>query len=85
MAAKQIRLERLERIGRNLHFGEGSEARVDSVGRLVSVRRAIDDAARGLNAIDGVWSERDRLVFVNDLEQLIDCERRTVQENHRES
>jgi hypothetical protein len=45
VAAQQIELQRLERVRRDLHFGERSEAGIDAVGRLVAARPAIDDRA----------------------------------------
>ena len=85
MAAQQIELQRLERVGRNLHFGERAEAGVDAVGRLVAVRPAIDDGARGAHALARGGGERDRLAAVGDRQQLLDRERGSVQNNHVES
>ena len=49
VAAQQVQLQRLERVGRDLHVGERSESGVDAVGRLVAAR-ACDRPRRATRA-----------------------------------
>ncbi len=53
VAAQQVELQRLERVGRDLHVGKRSETGVDAVGRFVAARASIDDGPRCADAIAG--------------------------------
>ena len=66
VAAQQVELQRLERVGRDLDVGERSEAGVDAVGRLVAARPPIDDGARRAHALARRVGQRDRLAAVRD-------------------
>ena len=50
VAAQQVALQRFQRVGRDLDFGERSESGVDAVDRLVAARLPIDDRARRADA-----------------------------------
>ena len=54
VAAKQIHLQRAERVARDGRFGERAESRVDAVDRRVAERLAVDDRARRVDAGHGV-------------------------------
>ena len=82
VAAQQVELQRVERLGRDFHVREGAEAGVDAVGRLVAACPPIDDGARRAHAIASRFRQRDRLAAVRDGEQLFDSERGTVKKNH---
>ena len=83
MAAQQVELERLERVGRDLHVGKRSEAGVDAVGRLVAARAPIHDLARRAHARARLGRERDGLAAIGDRDELFDGERGAVENNHR--
>ena len=82
MTAQEIDLQRFERVGRNLDFGERSKPGVDAVRRLVAIRLGVDDGARRADARDGIRRETDRFAVVGDRQQLLECEGRTVKLNH---
>ena len=83
VAAQQIDLQRVERVGRNLHLGERSESGIDSVDRLVGQCLAIDDGAGGADACRRFGCERDGFGAIGDGQELIERERRTVEQDHR--
>ena len=81
VAAQQVELQRLERVGRDLHFGERAEAGVDAVGRLVAARAAIDRrrARRATRRARGVGAARPVSPRSAIAEQLLERERSSRQ------
>ena len=66
MAAQQVDLQRVERVGRDADLGEGSEPGVDAVDRRVAGGLAIDHRARGVHARLRVLGQDDRGAFIGD-------------------
>ena len=82
MAAQQVQLQRLERVGRDLHFGEGSEPGIDSVRRFVAARPPFDDSARGVDAVARRRRQRHRFVAIRNRDELFERQGRAVEVNH---
>ena len=60
VAAQQVELQALERVGRDAHLGERPEAGVDPVDGRVAGRHAVHHRARGGDARTRVGRQRDR-------------------------
>jgi hypothetical protein len=67
-----------ELIRGNLDVGKITEAGVDAVGRLVSMREFLDDGARRMHALACGRRESDMLVGICNADQLIERQGRTV-------
>jgi hypothetical protein len=85
VTAQQVQLERLERVRRNPDVGERAEAGVDAVDGVLALGGAIDHRARRLNLRHRRRGEADRLEAIGDRHQLIERQRRTVEEDHPSS
>ena len=66
MAAQQIELQRLERVGGDADIGERAEPGVDAVRRLVAARPRLDHRARGADAFACGVGQRDGDIAVGE-------------------
>ncbi len=83
MAAQQVDLQRIERVRRDFHVGQGAKTGVDAVDRLVAVRLALDDRPGRTHAPRSGRRQADRLVPIGDGDQVLERERGAVEQDHR--
>jgi hypothetical protein len=82
VAAHQVALQRLERVGRDLDFGERSEPGVDPVDRLLALCLPIDDDARRADARGCCRRDSHALAAIRNRDQCVHRQRVAVQLNH---
>jgi hypothetical protein len=72
VAAQQIDLQRIERIGVDAHLGERSEAGVDAIDGVVAGRFRFDHCTCPIDPDACFVAEGDRLVAVGDRHDVIE-------------
>ena len=83
VAAQQVDLQRVERVGRDADLGEGSKPGVDAVDRRVAGGRAIHDGARRVHPRLRVLGQDDRGALIGDRRHGSARQRGAVEQHRR--
>ena len=82
MASQQIDLQRVELIDGDVDVGEIAEPGVDAVGRLIAMRKLVDDGTRRTHAFARGIRQADLLVVVCDSDEMIQRQGTSIQFDH---